>query len=121
MQEVLDQLCREMYDLALMQQQGLSAGGSGFDLVHLCSTFAADPYAMAFAQRFASGAAGTGAAGAGGGNAALQAFCRDTFRECIGQVCNICLFLSVLPVQRNFHSATSLIPGACMFGHTAGA
>lgn len=70
--------------------------------MHLCSTFAADPYAMAFAQRFAAGAAGTGAAGGvAGGNAALQAFCRDAFRECIGQVCSACPICSAQYVQSN--------------------
>ena len=70
--------------------QGLSPEGNAFDLVHMCSTFAADPFAMAFAKRFASGPPPgrrrleqPEQARAG---AAFHAFCRDTFRECIGQV-----------------------------------
>jgi hypothetical protein len=73
--------------------------------VHLCSTFAANPFIMAFARRFAASpgatpetlnsdpgeprsapAAAAAGAGADAQGAQMRAFCRGALRECIGQV-----------------------------------
>jgi hypothetical protein len=65
--------------------QGSGPGGNGFDLVHLCSTFAANPFVMAFAQRLASGSSQSSIPG-GTASEAFHSFCRSCLRECIAEV-----------------------------------
>lgn len=76
--------------------QALSPEDSAFDMVHLCSTLAANPFILAFSQRFASGRSAAAAhpaadslpeaAASADVTGEMRTFCRSALRECIGQV-----------------------------------
>jgi hypothetical protein len=59
-----------------------------FDIVHLCNTFSADPFVVAFAQLLSAlegGGSGGGRGGGAGGGAAFSDFCGGVLYECVMQ------------------------------------